>query len=330
MITRKRLNEISKQIKGKRIAIIGDMMIDAYFQGVVNRISPEAPVPVVDIDNEFYRFGGAANVANNIVHLGGIPIPIGIIGNDSYGKIFKKLLDEQNISSEGIIIDSERPTTTKVRVIAESQHLVRIDKEIKTDISTKIEQKLLNYFIKNIKNVDAVILQDYNKGILTKRIISEIVEISNKHNKIITVDPKFTNFFEYKNVTLFKPNKSEIENAFAIKFENEQMLIEYGQKLLEKNNAKSVLITLSEKGIMLFEKGKNEITRIPTKARKVADVSGAGDTVISTLTLALTAGASLEEASFLANYAAGIVCEEVGIIPIDHEKLFEEVKLSEK
>ncbi len=330
MIKLKRLNELSKQIKGKRIAVIGDMMIDAYFQGVVNRISPEAPVPVVDIDNEFFRFGGAANVANNIVHLGGIPIPVGIIGNDNYGKIFKKLLDKQNISSEGIIVDSERPTTAKVRVIAESQHLVRIDKEVKTDISNKIEQKLLNYFIKIVNNIDAVILQDYNKGILTRRIISEIIDISNKNNKIITVDPKFKNFFEYKNVTLFKPNKSEIENAFAIKFENEQMLIEYGQKLLEKNNAKSVLITLSEKGIILFEKGKSEITRIPTKARKVADVSGAGDTVISTLTLALTAGASLEEASFLANYAAGIVCEEVGIIPIDHEKLFEEVKLSIK
>ncbi len=326
MISEKRLNEIRENVKGKNIIVLGDMMLDGYFWGGVSRISPEAPVPVVELDEEFYRFGGAANVANNLVHLETNPLPVGIIGDDEYGEIFKKLLRNEKINGEGIIVDDKRPTTTKIRVIADNQHVVRIDKETKSEVSEKTENKIIEFIRNKINEIDAIILQDYNKGVLTKRVIEKAVEIANEAGALVTVDPKFLNFFEYKNVTVFKPNKHETATALGIKISNKDDLKYAGKRLLERLNAKYVLLTLSEEGIALFENGKEDFTQIPTKARKVADVSGAGDTVISTLTAALAAGATIEEAAYLANYAGGIVCEEVGIVPIELDKLFNEVK----
>ncbi|MGE5681805.1 MAG: D-glycero-beta-D-manno-heptose-7-phosphate kinase, partial [Bacillota bacterium] len=315
-IKKNRLEELREGFKGKRIAIIGDMMLDCYFWGDVKRISPEAPVPVIEIDNEFYRFGGAANCALNILKLGGIPIPVGIIGYDNNGSIFTGLMEEAGISSHGIIIDDSRCTTAKTRVIAQNQHIVRIDQEKKNYIGSEIEQKLLEYIDRNIKNIDGIILQDYNKGVLTPRLIEEMINLSNRNNVIINVDPKFTNFFNYKNVTVFKPNRKETEDAFGIRIRTEEDIVNAGKRLLDRLNARYVLLTLGEQGIAIFEKGQ-KVRRIPTKARKVADVSGAGDTVISTLTVALTAGADICEASYLANFAGGLVCEEVGIVPIE-------------
>ena len=323
-ISEKRLLQLKKNFKEKRIAVIGDMMLDIYFWGDVKRISPEAPVPVLEVEDEFYRFGGAANVALNIAKLNGFPQPIGVIGYDNFGTVFNSLLSEQNISHHGIIEDDSRPTTAKTRVIADSQHIVRIDKESKETIGQKIQNKIFEHVKSIIKNVDGIILQDYNKGVLSSSLIAQLIELANKNKKLVTVDPKFNNFYEYKNVTVFKPNRKEAEDILGMKIKTNADVSFAGNTLLKKLNAKNILLTLGEDGIAVFAKGKPE-KRMPTKARKVADVSGAGDTVISTLTLALAAGANIYEASYLANYAGGLVCEEVGIIPIDIDKLFDTV-----
>ena len=328
-ISQKRLRELKDNFKGLKIAVIGDMMLDCYFQGDVRRISPEAPVPVVEVENEFFRFGGAANVALNVLKLGGVPVPVGVIGADNDGKIFKSLLTEANIIDEGIFIDSARPTTTKTRVIADSQHVVRIDKESKQNIDEKLEEKIFNYISTNINQIDGVILQDYNKGVLTPKLIEKIIKLANEKNVLITVDPKFNNFFEFRNVTVFKPNRKEAEDVLGIKMKDSKDITFAGKKILETLNAKNVLLTLGAEGIAVFEKDKPE-KRMPTKAQKVADVSGAGDTVISTLTMALAAKADIIESSYLSNYAAGIVCEEVGIIPIELDKLFDTVESDNK
>ncbi len=323
-VSLKKLNALKNNFKGKRIAVIGDLMLDCYYWGGISRISPEAPVPVLEVDNEFYRFGGAMNVAYNILTLGGIPIPIGVIGKDNEGKIFKKLLSEKNISSKGIVVDSKRPTTSKTRVIADKQHVVRIDKEKRERISSQTEKKILELLRKTIKNLDAVILEDYNKGVLTESLIKQVIELARKANLVVTVDPKFDNFFTYQNVTVFKPNRKETEDAFGTRIRSDEDVSKAGQKLLEQLNCKYALLTLGENGIALFEKGKPE-RRVPTIARKVSDVSGAGDTVISTLTMALTAGADIFDAAYLANYAGGLVCQEVGIVPIGLNDLFNAV-----
>ncbi len=323
-LSAKRLSTLRNHFKNLKIAVVGDMMLDCYFWGDVKRISPEAPVPVVEVGNEFYRFGGAANVALNILKLGGNPFPVGVIGYDNYGTIFKSLITEAGISDDGIIIDEERPTTAKTRVIADNQHVVRIDKESKEYLNKKNQSKILDYFEKNIKNFDGIILQDYNKGVLTPALIEKIINLANKNKVLITVDPKFNNFFNYKNVTVFKPNRKEAEDVLGMKIRSAEDVAAAGKKILENLKAKYVLLTLGEDGISVFEKGK-EPQKMETKARKVADVSGAGDTVISTLTMALAAGADILEASYLANYAGGIVCEEVGIVPIELDKLFSTV-----
>jgi rfaE bifunctional protein kinase chain/domain len=320
----KKLNNLKKKFHNKRVAVVGDMMLDCYFWGAVKRISPEAPVPVVEIDNEFFRFGGALNVAYNISTLGGVPVPIGVFGNDNDAKILRGLMNDAKISDEAIVVDKSRPTTAKTRVIADKQHIVRIDKEKTNTIDVSIEKKIISVIKKEIKNLDAIILQDYNKGVLTNKLIEDIISIANESKKIITVDPKFNNFFSYHNVTVFKPNRKETEDALGIRIKNDEDINSAGFKLLEKLKSKYVLLTLSESGIALFEKDK-PVRRIPTKTRKVADVSGAGDTVISTLTMALTAGAEIYDAAYLANFAGGLVCQEVGIVPIELNNLFNAV-----
>lgn len=314
--TQQRIDELLKNAKTKRIAVVGDVMIDRYVWGIVNRISPEAPVPVVEVESESTRLGGAANVANNITSLGAKTFLVGVVGNDISGKEFRSILDQQNTSSEGIVSDASRPTTVKTRVIAHQQHVVRIDSEEKKDIDASIQEKIFSVLEKNIGSIDGIIIEDYNKGVVVKDLIRGIIELANKHKKIITIDPKFNNFFEYRNVTVFKPNKKETEEALGKKLKIGADVLSAGKILLEKLNAENILLTRSEKGMSLFEKN-GDITHIPTNARNVADVSGAGDTVIATLTAMLASGASIKEAAALANYAGGIVCGEVGIVPID-------------
>ncbi|PID61253.1 MAG: D-glycero-beta-D-manno-heptose-7-phosphate kinase [Ignavibacteriae bacterium] len=319
------LNKIESLFTSKKIAVIGDMMLDVYYWGEVNKVSPEAPVPVVEVDDDFVRFGGAANVALNILTLGGKPLAIGVVGNDHDGKTFLELMQNKNLDSQGIITDSTRSTTNKTRVIADKQHIVRIDKESKHFISSEIEKKILDMLTDKINDIDSIILQDYNKGVLTKNIIEESIKLAKEHNKVITVDPKFINFLKYKDVTVFKPNKKETENILGMRIISEEDISTAGKKLLELLNAKFVLLTLGEEGVALFNNDDKEI-RIPTKARKITDVSGAGDTVISTITYALSAGATIEQAAYIANFAGGLVCQEVGIVPIKKEKLFNSIR----
>jgi rfaE bifunctional protein kinase chain/domain len=320
-----RMNDLKKKFEGLTVAVIGDMMLDGYFQGVVKRISPEAPVPVVEVGNEFFRFGGAANVALNILKLGGNPLPVGVIGNDHDGIIFTSLIKEMKIESNGIFVDESRPTTSKTRVIAHNQHVVRIDKESKEYLSKKLQSGIFEFIEQHSGTLDAIILEDYNKGVLTAALIEKIIKLARSKGIIITVDPKFNNFFSFKGVTAFKPNRKEAEDVLGMKIGTDEEIYSAGTRILDKINPKYLLLTLGEGGIAVFENGKAE-KRMPTKARKVADVSGAGDTVISTLTMALAAGADIIESSYLANFAGGIVCEEVGIVPIELDKLFSALK----
>lgn len=321
-----RLNTLKENFKGKKIAVIGDMMLDCYFWGEVNRISPEAPVPIVELESEFYRPGGAANVALNILTLGANPIPIGVIGDDRHGKIFMDIINENGITKEGLFIDKARPTTAKVRIIAKNQQILRVDREKKNNISEEMENEIINYIKDKINEFDALIFEDYNKGVLTENIIKETLKLAIQSNKLTSVDPKVNNFFEYKKSILFKPNKKETENAVGFKIKDEADLQKAGEILKEKLDCKYLLITLGEEGSAIFY-NEDKYIKIPTKARKVADVSGAGDTVIATATIALAAGADILEAAYLANLAGGLACEQVGVVPISLEDLFKEADI---
>lgn len=303
-------------------------MLDKYVYGTISRISPEAPVPVVDIDKTEYRLGGAANVANNIKALDAEPVLIGLIGNDYDSGHYLDVMKMLGLSTAGILKDNQRPTTAKTRVIAHAQHVLRVDSEVKDDISNASRKKIISFFRKNIKSFAAIILQDYNKGVLTPELIKEVISISKKNNKPVYVDPKFHNFFEYRDVTVFKPNRKETADILAMKIDGEESIKEAGRKLIDKLNCEFLVLTRGEKGMMLFDKEKNKtvILNIPTRARKVADVSGAGDTVISTIAVMMAGGANIIEAVMLANQAAGIVCEEVGIIPIYKQALIDSYK----
>ncbi len=327
-ITQSKLRSIFRKSKGRKIAIIGDVMLDKYVYGTISRISPEAPVPVVDIERTEFKLGGAANVANNVKALDAVPVLIGVIGNDYDSKHYLDVMKMLGLSTAGIIKDNSRPTTAKTRVIAHSQHVLRVDSEIKDDIAVNTHRKILEFFTKNIKSFAAVILQDYNKGVLTKEMISQIISICKKNKKPVYVDPKFHNFFEFRDVTVFKPNRKETADILAMKIDGEESVKEAGRILIDRLNCEYLVLTRGEKGMMLFDKEKNKtvILNIPTKARKVADVSGAGDTVISTIAVMLAGGASIIESVMLANQAAGIVCEEVGIIPVNKNDLISSYK----
>ncbi len=323
-LSKKRLADLSSAFAGKRIAVIGDLMLDRYFWGSVTRISPEAPVPVVEVESESTRLGGAANVANNIASLGGTPIMMGVIGKDEAGTVLRKIVEDQKFPTAGLVIDESRPTTIKTRVIAHSQHVVRIDRETKKDVSDETQQKLMKVLEEHLSTIDGIILEDYNKGVLAKALIVKIIELAKKGKKIIAVDPKFNNFFDYCDVTVFKPNRKETEEALGTRLSTEEGVEKAGKELLRRLGAQNVLLTLGERGMTLFERDGG-ISSIPTAARRVADVSGAGDTVISTLTMALASGADIRESATLANVAGGIVCGEVGIVPIEKKLLFETV-----
>lgn len=298
--------------------MIGDIMIDEYLTGKVTRLSPEAPVPIVEIDEEIIRFGGAANVALNLKELGCIPILIGMVGEDRNAEIFRDLLRKNGIEAS-LVQSNSRPTTVKTRIIGDNQHIARVDRELAHYVNDSEQQKLMDKISTLLVQADAVILEDYNKGVLSRDLIEFTILKSNEKQLPVFVDPKFENFMHYKNVTFFKPNVKEAQQALARNFQTEDDVEKAGKQLLKDLKCRCVLLTRGPRGLALFEDGK--ITHIPTQARKVADVSGAGDTVISTLAAACAGGATNLEAAILANIAAGIVVEEVGIIPVTKEKL---------
>ena len=322
------VDSIFEQFTQKRILVLGDVMIDAYLRGKVTRISPEAPVPIIELKKSEDRLGGAANVALNLLALGAQPILCAIIGNDDGGKSFLNLLENRNLSQEGIIQDDARKTTIKTRVIGDNQHLLRIDEEEIGAISESQENAIISKVKTLIESgLDAIILEDYNKGLLTPRVITTVIEMANTSGVIITVDPKRDNFFEYKNVTLFKPNLKELKEGLNCEFDFElgkEKFEEAIDLLEEKLNNKMTFVTLSEHGV--FIKDSDSKSYIPAHLRKIADVSGAGDTVISVATLCLTIGLVPKMVAAIANLSGGLVCEFSGVVPIDKDLLLKEVK----
>ena len=322
-------DKIFNNFNRKKVLIIGDAMIDSYMWGEINRISPEAPVPIVEIKNYENRLGGAANVALNIQSLGAEPILCSIIGNDNKGILFNNLMQKSNITTKGIIKIAGRKTTTKTRVISDNKHQIRIDEEDTHEIEN--EDKLLKLVNSILNNIDVIILQDYNKGVLTPKIITQIIEVANRKKIPTIVDPKNKNFNCYKNCTIFKPNLSEIKLGMNIElnYDNIEEIKIASTKLRQSLKAQAILLTLSDKGICI--NSKEEFTYTPAFKRNIIDISGAGDTVLSVAALCLALNINNNYLSIISSLAGGIVCEEVGVVPINKQKLiFETKKISLK
>jgi D-glycero-beta-D-manno-heptose-7-phosphate kinase len=306
--------------------VIGDVMIDAYYFGSVDRISPEAPVPVVQVKNTENRLGGAANVALNVQSLGANAIICSVIGDDSNGDIFRGELKSKGFSTEGIIDSPSRITTVKTRVISSGHHMLRIDEEITSPLSATDERNLLGCIETAIerRKPDVIIFEDYNKGVLTPLIIERVIEMANKRGIPTTVDPKKENFFAYRNCTLFKPNLKELREGLNVDFPKSDfdLLRQSVDKMESKLQNKITLVTLSEQGVVV--KAGNEFSHDKAHEREILDVSGAGDTVISVASLALACKVSTLDMAKLSNLAGGLVCENVGVVPVDKNRLYHE------
>jgi len=318
-------NQIFESFNHLNVMIIGDVIVDRYLDGKVDRISPEAPVPIIRLKNSDNRLGGAANVALNIKSMGANPFLFSIIGDDENGDIFEKLLPENEIWKGGIIRSKHRCTTVKTRVIASSQQLLRVDREDLHDLNSEEEDlffEKIEEFLSNEK-IDIIILQDYNKGIFSLQMIKRILKLAITVDLPIVVDPKKNNFFEYKNIRIFKPNLKEVRDSVPFDVQpNLDSLKKASQFLRSKSGFKNIVITLSENGI--FVDNGNIAQIIPTQVRKIADVCGAGDSVISIIALCQALNLDLEEIAILSNLAGGQVCEKVGVVPIDKSQLKEE------
>ncbi|HAP01819.1 MAG TPA: D-glycero-beta-D-manno-heptose-7-phosphate kinase [Bacteroidetes bacterium] len=319
--------KIFSKFPSLRIVVIGDVMLDRYLWGSVDRISPEAPVPVVSIHKKESRLGGAANVALNLKALGVVPVLLSVTGRDEEGKKLILLLSDSEIDSSGIIQSATRITSVKSRVLSKNHQMIRFDEEATHDISRNDEEQLFSLLKKNIesKKVDAVIFEDYNKGVLTKSFIPRAIELCSK-NKIATfVDPKKNNFFSYRNATLFKPNLREVSEALGrIVMADTTDLTLAHEQLKRQLHHQNTFITLGEKGAFIHD-GKNGYM-LDAHIRNVADVSGAGDTVISVVAAAMCAGAEMNDAAYLANLAGGLVCEKPGVVTIELNQLINELK----
>ncbi|MDX1350828.1 MAG: bifunctional ADP-heptose synthase [Putridiphycobacter sp.] len=316
-----------KQFADKKVIVVGDVMVDTYIHGKVNRISPEAPVPVVNFESRSNHLGGAANVALNIKALGATAYICSYIGQDENGKLFNKLMTENHLSSKGLLTSDERMTSVKTRVIGNNQQLLRVDEEMTDELNSVMQYNLVEKIksIADSEKIDAIIFEDYNKGILTETLISQLITFANENNIVTSVDPKIKNFLAYKNVTLFKPNLKELKNGLNVdfKFPSEKpAFLEAVSALKAQLNQQYTLITLSEHGVYLQSEFSNLF--VPAHYRNIADVSGAGDTVISVATLCLISGLEPRFTAELANLAGGLVCEKVGVVSVDKEQLLNE------
>ncbi len=320
-----RLKSIISSFNQAKVLVVGDLILDEFIWGKVTRISPEAPVPVVWVNSENFMPGGASNVAHNIRSLGGEVFLAGVVGDDSRAEILRRELGKKGVDCEGVFTDQQRPTTQKTRVIAHHQQVVRIDREMVRPISDQVLNDLIDYIRERIKTVDALILEDYGKGVIVPRLVKEAVRLAKKSRKIITVDPKETHFSYYRGVTTITPNHHEAGSAIGFKIKDDASLEKAGKKLLEKLKCETVLITLGENGMSLFQKGK-PMVKIPTVAQDVFDVSGAGDTVISAYTVARARKASALEAAHISNCAAGIVVGKVGVAVTTVNELSDRIK----
>lgn len=316
------VESLFEQFAGKRIAVVGDVMLDAYLRGGVHRVSPEAPVPIVSLEKQEERLGGAANVALNLVALGAEAIICSVIGNDRDGNRLVEILEEQGISAKGIVQSADRKTTVKTRVIGNNQQLLRIDSEQTDDINAFEQQTIVERIALLLESgIDALIFEDYNKGVLTASVIQQLITICQKNGILTTVDPKKKNFLAYQGVTLFKPNLKELKEGLDIQFSMDGRTdFEFAVNQLEaKLQNEITFITLSELGV--FIKKADDQKYVPAHVRNIADVSGAGDTVISVATLCLTIGLPIQEIAEIANLAGGLVCEKSGVVSIEREQL---------
>ncbi|MEN8120481.1 MAG: bifunctional ADP-heptose synthase [Bacteroidota bacterium] len=325
-MSKEEINELFEKFNHLNILVIGDVMIDTYFWGKVERISPEAPVPIISRSDIEHRLGGAGNVALNVQALGATPYLCSVIGNDDKSIVLKNLLKKRGLSDTGVVTDDNRITTIKTRVISDNQHLLRIDEEITDNISAETQNKFIDR-LKTIiaeKKIDAIIFEDYDKGVITEEIIKAVVELTGKKGIPTLVDPKKRNFMSYHGVTLFKPNFKELVEGLKLDIEKNDIegLHKASNQLRENLNIKMVMATLSELGIYISDNGSYH--NIPAEVRDIADVSGAGDTVISTASLCLAAGLSPKNVACLSNLAGGLVCEKVGVVPVNKELLKEE------
>ena len=334
------LKNIIHKFKQAKILVVGDLILDEYIWGSVERISPEAPVPVLWANKRTFVPGGTANVANNIGSFGAQVDLLGVTGDDANAKILLQELKKRKINTQGIFQEKNRHTTVKTRILAGHQQVVRVDWEHTHDLTGELNKKKLNFIKKNIKFFDAVIIEDYGKGVINLALLKELISLARSFKKIITVDPKEENFKYYCGVTAITPNRKELENAIRnlklqdttsrFKISTDKLFIDQdvdlaAREILEYLNLDSILITLGEQGMKLLE-ANGRLTHIPTVAQEVFDVSGAGDTVISTFTLALCAGASKLEAAHIANFAAGIVVGKLGTAVTSTAELLERVQ----
>ncbi len=329
-ITRNQIQALFGEFEGKKVMILGDVMIDAYLWGKVDRISPEAPVPVVSVKKRENLLGGAANVALNIKALGAVPLLCSVVGNDIKGEEFTALLESDGISKEGIIKSAERITTTKFRIIGNKAQMLRVDEEIDTDLSAADEEKLISGILGvfNQHAISVVILQDYNKGVLTRRVIDEVKALASAKGIPVVVDPKKKNFEAYRGVDLFKPNLKEL--CEGLKMEADPKDIgKITQAVVNWQSLQSIgvmMVTLSEAGLFIRDTTSEKVAEyhIPAHLRNITDVSGAGDTVISVASLCRAAKAPSFLTASLSNLAGGLVCEHVGVVPVDRERLLKE------
>jgi len=307
-----------------RVLIIGDVMLDSYIWGAVERISPEAPVPVINVKKKDFRLGGAANVALNVSSLGAEPVLCALIGNDDDGKKLIQRIEERGISKEGIVTSNDRPTTVKTRVIASHQHVVRVDEESDREVNGTEEKLLLERIEKLLPQCQVVIFEDYDKGVLNESIIEKVVALATKHRIPTIVDPKKRNFLSYRNVTLFKPNLKELREGLKAEISsgNQPQVQKAVALLKEKLQAQGVMVTLSEHGVYIDY--ENQKIKLPAYPREIADVSGAGDTVVSVAALCTALKLDPKMIAGLSNLAGGLVCQHVGVVPIDKNELLTE------
>lgn len=329
LATRNKLVEKISLFKNKKILVIGDVGVDEYVMGAVKRISPEAPVPVLEVESEDQRLGLAANVAQNVVSLGGSVYLLSVIGADAGSEILKSLLKKSQVSTEGLILDSTRPTTRKMRVMSGQHHLVRVDHEIRKGLSEKSEMALIEKLEKIIHDVDVVVLEDYAKGIFSQSLVQKIVAVSKSAKKFLMVDPHQTKFAEfYKGVDLIKPNYNEALALTQILEDDindpTEGVLQVGRALQKITGAGQVVLTRGANGMTIFS--QNEVTQVPTFAKKVFDVTGAGDTVIAAIALGVAAGLPLTESCMIANFAAGVVVAKVGCVPCETADLISSIQ----
>ncbi|NBO60283.1 MAG: D-glycero-beta-D-manno-heptose-7-phosphate kinase [Flavobacteriia bacterium] len=326
-----KLTEVFEGFQNKRIAIVGDVMLDTYIMGKVHRMSPEAPVPILLLNQEDQRLGGAANVALNLKALGAKVFLCSVVGKDVQGLKLIELLQDAGIECSGILQDDSRKTTVKTRVLSGSQHLLRIDQEDLHALENAVAHRLINC-VEHLINqgIDALIFEDYNKGVLTEDVIVQCIAFARAHGVVTCVDPKKDHFFSYQNVDLFKPNLKELKDGLGCEINPRSLatLTNASSKLRDRLNHKTSLITLSEFGVFVDD-GSQEFI-IPAHFRDISDVSGAGDTVIAVATLALCSGLSMKQVAALANLAGGMVCEHSGVVSVNRLELLDEaIKLKE-